>query len=179
MTGKLTVIAGPMFSGKTEELVRLLMRAQIAKKSVAVFKPDIDVRYGSQVIMSHSGYSYQQAVPISNNSAPLAAKGNTLIAFDEAQFFESWIVDTVMTLVGTGSQVIVAGLDKDYTGKPFGFMPQLLALADHVTKLTAVCMLCGQDATMTYRTRKIDDTILVGGSESYEARCRTCHAMMY
>ena len=181
MSGHLEVICGPMYAGKSEELIRRLNRFEIAKKSVHVLSPDIDNRYGAGHIFSHNGKSFiAEQIPIEGKPVEVNAD---VIAFDEAQFFEyRWLIGSVEDALKEGFTVIVAGLDKDFRGRPFGglTMPYLLAMADKVTKLTAICQVCGNDATMTQRL--IDGkpasfdgpTVLVGATDSYEARCRNC-----
>lgn len=179
--GRLEVICGPMFSGKSEELIRRLTRAEIANKRVIAFKPSIDNRYNVWKISSHAGSTFDAQVIASMREVASWDDERDVVAFDEAQFFEpELIIEACIALVERGRLVIVAGLDKTYRGEPFGAMPTLLALADDVTKLTAVCHKCGEDATMTQRL--IDDqpapfsgeTVQVGGLDTYEARCRAC-----
>ena len=180
--GRLEVIAGPMFCGKTDELLRRLRRAIIAKQEIQVFKPGFDIRYGSEKITSHAGNEYE-AYPVENISEVPALLLNdvTVVAIDEAQFFGEEIVRVVQDLVDRGIRVIVAGLDMDFRGVPFGQMPQLLALAEVVDKLHAICMVCGEQATRTQRLVDgepayfEDPIIIVGASEMYEARCRIHH----
>lgn len=174
-TGWIEVIAGCMFSGKTEELIRRLRRAKIAKQNVKIFKPKIDNRYSENNIVSHS----EQALPsilienineIFNHSADAQ-----VIGIDEAQFFNKEIVDICNKLAEQGKRVIVAGLDQDYRGIPFEPMPQLLAIAEYITKTLAICVVCGNPADKTQRTSGTSDLVQVGASDSYEARCRKCH----
>ncbi len=180
--GRLEVITGPMFCGKTDELLRRLRRAIIAKQKIQVFKPGFDVRYGSQKVTSHAGNEYN-AFPIDSiTELPSKLQADvTVVAIDEAQFFEEEIVDVVQNLVDRGIRVIVAGLDMDFRGVPFGSMPQLLARAEIVDKLHAICMVCGEEATRTQRLVNgepayyDDPIIIVGASEMYEARCRIHH----
>ena len=180
--GRLEVIAGPMFCGKTDELLRRLRRAIIAKQEIQVFKPGFDIRYGSEKITSHAGNEYE-AYPVEHISEVPALLLNdvTVVAIDEAQFFGEEIVRVVQDLVDRGIRVIVAGLDMDFRGVPFGQMPQLLALAEVVDKLHAICMVCGEQATRTQRLVDgepayfEDPIIIVGASEMYEARCRIHH----
>jgi thymidine kinase len=180
--GRLEVITGPMFCGKTDELLRRLRRAIIAKQNIQVFKPGFDLRYGNEKVTSHAGNEYA-AEPI-ENITEIHAKledGVTVVAIDEAQFFGEAIVDVVQDLVEEGIRVIVAGLDMDFRGVPFGAMPQLLAQAEIVDKLHAICMVCGEQATRTQRlvdgepAYYDDPIIIVGASEMYEARCRIHH----
>ena len=178
--GKLEVICGPMFSGKSEELLRRLKRAQIAKQSFILYKPAIDNRYSETHVVTHSGIEMKCHV-IHNAESLLSSVDNSdIIAIDESQFLDENTPNIVEILVKNGKRVIVAGLDMDSSGKPFGPMPQLLAKAEDVLKVTAVCEKCGKDATHTYRhggdvifdMRDPHNTILVGASEHYEARCR-------
>lgn len=183
-TGWVEVICGCMFSGKTEELIRRLRRAQIARQQVQVFKPLIDTRYGTERIRSHNGMDIE-AIPVSHARAILEhlRPGTTVVGIDEAQFFDWEIADVVQELADRGIRVIVAGLDMDFRGEPFGPMPLLMAQAEQVDKLHAICVVCGAPATRTQRlingrpARYDDPVILVGGSETYEARCRRCHVV--
>jgi len=180
--GRLEVITGPMFCGKTDELLRRLRRAIIAKQKIQVFKPGFDVRYSSEKVTSHAGNEYN-AIPVENITEvqTLLLDDVTLVAIDEAQFFGEEIIDVIQALVDKGIRVIVAGLDMDFRGEPFGQMPVLLAQAEVVDKLHAICMVCGEEATRTQRL--VDDNpayyddpiIIVGASEMYEARCRIHH----
>lgn len=175
-TGWIEVICGSMFSGKTEELIRRIRRAEYAKQEVMVFKPNIDNRYEKDSIVSHS---QMRAASISIEHASdiysYLQADTKIIAIDEAQFFDESIVGICSDLADRGYRVIVAGLDQDYRGEPFGSMPQLLAIAEYVTKNLAICMVCGNPANRTQRTVHQDEQILVGSTESYEARCRNCH----
>ena len=180
--GRLEVITGPMFCGKTDELLRRLRRAIIAKQKIQVFKPGFDVRYSSEKVTSHAGNEYN-AYPVENiTEVPtLLLDDVTLVAIDEAQFFGKDIIDVIQALVDKGIRVIVAGLDMDFRGEPFGQMPVLLAQAEIVDKLHAICMVCGEEATRTQRlvdgspAYYDDPIIIVGASEMYEARCRIHH----
>jgi thymidine kinase len=171
-----------MFCGKTDELLRRLRRAIIAKQKIQVFKPGFDVRYSSEKVTSHAGNEYD-AIPIESISEipSLLDDEATVVAIDEAQFFDEEIVPVVQDLVDRGIRVITAGLDMDFRGVPFGSMPELLALAEIVDKLHAICMVCGEEATRTQRLvdgepAYFDDPIIiVGASEMYEARCRIHH----
>ncbi|WP_448590377.1 thymidine kinase [Thermoflexus hugenholtzii] len=182
--GWVEVISGCMFSGKTEELIRRLRRAQIARQQVQVFKPLIDTRYGLERVRSHNGLDIE-AIPVPHARAILdhLQPGTTVVGIDEAQFFDWEIADVVQALAEQGIRVIVAGLDMDFRGEPFGPMPLLMAQADQVDKLHAICVVCGAPATRTQRlingrpARYDDPVILVGGSETYEARCRRCHVV--
>ena len=180
--GSLEVITGSMFSGKTDELIRRLRRATIARQKVQVFKPVIDNRYAVEKVTSHAGTDYH-AIPIHNATEILAQleTDTTVIAIDEAQFFDPEIVPIVRQLADRGLRVIVAGLDTDFRGEPFGPMPVLMALAEQVEKLQAICMVCGEPACRTQRlvngvpARYDDPIVIVGASELYEARCRAHH----
>ncbi|MCE2470422.1 MAG: thymidine kinase [Anaerolineae bacterium] len=184
--GRIEVICGSMFCGKTEELIRRLRRAIIARQTIKVFKPQIDDRYGIQSITSHTGQSVE-AIPVesSGHILALADGGATVIAIDEAQFFDMGLIDVVQRLVDERAlRVIVAGLDTDFRGEPFGPMPQLLSIAEEVLKLHAICAVCGGDASRTQRlvdgepAAYNDPIILVGAQESYEARCRQHHVVL-
>lgn len=173
-TGWIEVICGCMFSGKTEELIRRLRRAQIARQSVAVFKPRIDTRYSSEHIVSHSeqslvSYSVSNAAEI----FPLS-KNAQVIGIDEAQFFDANLVNVCESLANEGKRVIVAGLDQDYRGKPFEPLPHLLAIAEYITKTLAICMICGNPADRTQRKTQEQDRVVIGAIDIYEARCRNC-----
>jgi thymidine kinase len=180
--GRLEVITGPMFCGKTDELLRRLRRAIIAKQKIQVFKPGFDVRYSNEKVTSHAGNEYD-ATPIESTTEISALLHNdvTLVAIDEAQFFDEEIIPVVQDLVERGIRVIVGGLDMDFRGEPFGQMPMLLAQAEIVDKLHAICMVCGEEATRTQRlvdgkpAHFDDPIIIVGASEMYEARCRIHH----
>ncbi len=172
--GWIEVICGSMFSGKTEELIRRLRRAQIARQRVAIFKPKIDMRYGTDYIVSHN----LQRIPsqeISDCTEILKkAKNADAVGIDEAQFFGLELVDVCQELADSGKRVIVAGLDQDYMGKPFEPMPQLLAIAEYITKALAICVVCGNPANRTQRKVSSDERIVVGAFDVYEARCRNC-----
>ncbi len=180
--GSVEVITGPMFSGKTEEFIRRLRRAVIARQKVQVFKPSIDVRYGEDKVTSHAGDEFH-ATPIAqiNDLWQHLAEDTTVVGIDEAQFFDEHILTIVQQLADRGIRVIVAGLDMDFRGEPFGPMPQLLAQADRVDKLQAICMVCGRPATRTQRlvngqpARYDDPVVIVGAAELYEPRCREHH----
>lgn len=174
-TGWIEVIAGCMFSGKTEELIRRLRRAQIAKQKVIVFKPMIDNRYSSNEIVSHSAQTLPSEIIESSEEILLKSKNAHVIGIDEAQFFGIELIDICNELANEGKRVIVAGLDQDYKGVPFEPMPQLLAIAEYITKTLAICVECGNPADKTQRKIHSDERVLVGASDSYEARCRKCH----
>lgn len=164
-----------MFSGKTEELIRRLKRAQIAKLNVEIFKPRTDNRYHDTNIVSHDENSII-STPVENSSAILLLGANTqVVGIDEAQFFDEHLLDVCNKLAIKGVRVIVAGLDMDFSGRPFGPVPALMAIAEHITKVHAVCVCCGNPALYSYRTVLNNSTILVGEKESYEPRCRACY----
>ena len=172
MAGWIKIYTGPMFSRKTEELMVEMHRYQIAKKEVKLFKHSLDTRYGDGIV-SHDGHS-MPATKVSSPAEILALSINVdVIGIDEAQFFDGKIVDAVQQLADQGKRVVIAGLDKDYLGRPFGPMPYLLAIADEVVKLTAVCSVCGAPATFTVRLSKSSEEVLVGGVGVYEPRCRS------
>ena len=178
----LEVIVGSMFSGKSEELIRRVKRAVIARRTVQVFKPIIDDRYGVEVVRSHDGDSFvARPVRTSEEILSLVSPDTTVVGIDEVQFFDPDIVTVVRGLVASGRRVICAGLDLDFRGEPFGAVPTLLALAERVDKLEAICVVCGEPATRTQRIVNgvpafFDDPIIViGAKETYEARCRSCH----
>jgi thymidine kinase len=173
-TGWIEVIAGSMFSGKTEELIRRIRRAQIAKLKVAVFKPRIDTRYSVDKIVSHSDMSIPSIVVDNAKQILEFARDAQVVGIDEAQFFDMDLVDVCEQLANEGKRVIVAGLDQDYRGKPFEPMPQLLAIAEYITKTHAICVVCGNPASKTQRKIKAGERIVVGASDIYEARCRRC-----
>jgi thymidine kinase len=180
--GSVEVICGSMFSGKTDELIRRLRRAVIARQRVQVFKPAIDVRYAEEKVTSHAGTDFD-AIPIEKAAdiLPRLEKEATVIAIDEAQFFDDGIIQVVEQLAANNIRVIVGGLDTDFRGEPFGPMPILMARAEHVDKLQAICMVCGEPASRTQRlvngapARYDDPVVIVGAAEMYEARCREHH----
>jgi thymidine kinase len=174
--GWIEVICGSMFSGKTEELIRRLKRVKIANLKVEIFKPAIDVRYDITNIVSHDTNAIH-STPVENaHSILLMAQDVDVVGIDEAQFFDAEITYVCEQLAIRGIRVIVAGLDMDYTGKPFGQMPNLLAIADYITKLHAICVKCGNIASISYR--KVDEggQVLLGEKDLYEPRCRSCWA---
>ncbi len=174
-TGWIEVVCGSMFSGKTEELIRRLRRAQIAHQEVRIFKPEIDSRYSSEEIVSHDANTIP-SIPISNSSEILnQASKVDVVGIDEAQFFDSNLVEVCNILANKGVRVIIAGLDMDYRGEPFGIMPELLAAAEFITKVHAICQVCGSLANYSYRLLQDEkDQILLGEKETYEPRCRRC-----
>ena len=174
-TGWIEVIAGCIFSGKTEELIRRLRRAKIARQEVRIFKPLIDNRYSSSDIVSHSEQSLPSILIETANEILEKIDNAQVIGIDEAQFFGPELVDICNKLANEGRRVIVAGLDQDYRGIPFEPMPQLLAIAEYITKTLAICVVCGNPADKTQRKIISTERVLVGASDSYEARCRKCH----
>lgn len=180
--GSVEVICGSMFSGKTDELIRRLRRATIARQKVQVFKPAVDTRYGLEKVTSHAGSAYE-AQPVAQSEAifTFLEEDTTVVGVDEAQFFDADIVRVVQALADRGIRVLVAGLDTDFRGEPFGCMPVLMAKAERVDKLQAICMVCGEPASRTQRlvnekpARYDEPVIVVGASEMYEARCRRHH----
>lgn len=172
--GWIEVICGSMFSGKTEELIRRLKRVKIANLKVEIFKPSIDVRYHVANIVSHDT-NFILSTPVENAHAILLlSQGVDVVGIDEAQFFDEEIAYVCEQLALKGIRVIVAGLDMDYTGKPFGQMPNLLAVADYITKLHAICMQCGGIANVSYRKVSVGGQVLLGQIDTYEPRCRSC-----
>jgi len=173
--GWIEVVCGPMFSGKSEELMRRLRRARIARKRVQVFKPVIDARYSTDEIVSHGDIRMKSEV-VQEASEILARLDwrTQVVGIDESNFFTPDLVDIASQLADTGKQVIIAGLDTDYMGRPFAPMPTLLALAESITKTLAICMRCGNPAKHTQRLVESDDLIVVGAAGMYEARCRRC-----
>lgn len=172
--GSIEVICGSMFSGKTEELIRRLRRAQIAKLQVEIFKPQKDTRYHESEVVSHDANSIPSS-PVDNSAAILLLSANTqVVGIDEAQFFDSGLPEVCEELANRGIRVIIAGLDMDFQGRPFGPMPALMAIAEDVTKVHAICVQCGAPASYSYRTAKSTSTVLLGEKESYEPRCREC-----
>lgn len=182
INGLMEVICGSMFSGKTDELIRRLVRATIAKQKVQVFKPAIDVRYAAEKVTSHTGSDFD-AIPV-KNAADIRAKvdqDTTVVGIDEAQFMDAELADVAQELAARGVRVLIAGLDTDFRGEPFGPMPILMSKAERVDKLHAICMVCGDEASRTQRlvngkpARYDDPVVIVGASELYEARCRKHH----
>ena len=180
--GSIEVVCGSMFSGKTDELIRRLVRAKIAKQKVQVFKPAVDVRYAVEKVTSHAGANFD-AMPV-EKAADIRTKldkDTTVVGIDEAQFMDAEIVEVARELADRGIRVLVAGLDTDFRGEPFGPMPILMSIAEHVSKLHAICMVCGEAACRTQRlvdgqpARYDDPVVIVGAAELYEARCRKHH----
>ena len=173
--GWIEVIAGSMFSGKSEELIRRLRRAKIARQKVQVFKPDIDSRYSQDHIVSHSEMRHESSNIRSAEEVLAKVEPDTeVVGIDEGQFFDNALVEVATKLAGRGVRVIIAGLDQDYTGKPWEPMPQLLAIAEYITKTHAICMKCGQPANYSQRTFESEERVAVGATGMYEARCRRC-----
>jgi thymidine kinase len=174
--GCVEVVCGSMFSGKTEELLRRIKRAKLARLPVQLFKPRVDQRYDAVKVVSHEGLN-ADAVPVASAAELLSRvdRGRTrVVGIDEVQFFDDSIVEAVTTIADQGARVIVAGLDQDYLGRPFGPMPALLAIAEYVTKLHAVCTVCGAEASRSQRLVANEGQLFVGGAAAYEARCRAC-----
>jgi len=174
--GRVEVVCGSMFSGKTEELIRRLRRAQFAKQKVEIFKPAIDVRYSEEEVVSHEGNSIPSTPVDSSASILLMAQESEVVGIDEAQFFDDHIVEVCNELAARGIRVIVAGLDLDFKGVPFGPMPALLAIADEVTKVHAICVRCGALAYVSHRIVAGEKQVLLGEKQEYEPLCRECYA---
>lgn len=176
-SGWIEVICGSMFSGKTEELIRRLKRAKIANQKVEIFKPKVDTRYDDVKVVSHDANTIL-ATPVENSLKLLNhTEGVNVIGIDEAQFFDEQLTDVCQKLALKGIRVIVAGLDMDYKGVPFGPIPQLLAVAEYITKVHAICSHCGNLATHSYRKVADNQRVMLGEKDTYEPRCRTCYAM--
>lgn len=173
--GWIEVITGSMFSGKTEELLRRMRCAQFAKQKVEIFKPAVDTRYSDDKVVSHDANAIQSAVIDNAQQMLILASDVDVVGIDEAQFFTDEIIETCEQLAESGVRVIVAGLDMDYKGKPFGPMPQLLARAEYVTKVHAICVRCGSLAQFSHRTSAEEDTIILGETDRYEPLCRKCY----
>lgn len=174
-SGWIEVIAGSMFSGKSEELIRRLRRAKIARQKVQVFKPEIDSRFSDDHIVSHSEMRHESANIRSASEVLARVEADTeVVGIDEGQFFDNALVDVATQLAKRGVRVIIAGLDQDYTGKPWEPMPQLLAIAEYITKTHAICMKCGQPANYSQRIFESEERVAVGAAGMYEARCRRC-----
>ena len=172
--GWIEVVCGSMFSGKTEELIRRLTRARIARQRVEIFKPSLDTRYHAEDVVSHNAARIRSTPVAVASEILLLAAGSDVVGIDEGQFFDSSLVDVCQQLANSGIRVIVAGLDMDYLGRPFGPMPDLLATAEYVTKVHAVCVCCGEIATYSYRMVANESQVMLGETDSYEARCRPC-----
>jgi thymidine kinase len=173
--GWIEVVCGSMFSGKTEELIRRIRRAVYAKQKVEIFKPEIDVRYDEEKVVSHNENAIN-SIPIQNSAQILLMLNDAeVVGIDEAQFFDSELVNVCNELASRGIRVIVAGLDMDFQGKPFGPMPQLMAVAEYVTKVHAICMGCGELAYVSHRTIDSNKLVLLGETDSYEPLCRHCY----
>lgn len=173
-TGWIEVICGSMFSGKTEELIRRMRRARIARQRVEIFKPALDTRYDPEAVVSHDE-SAIPSTPVSSSSQILLLTSDAgVVGIDEGQFFDEGLVEVCSQLARDGRRVIVAGLDQDYLGKPFEPMPRLMAVAEYVTKLHAICMVCGAPANHSQRLTRADSRLLLGATETYEPRCRRC-----
>ncbi|CAH0997455.1 Thymidine kinase [Emticicia aquatica] len=173
-TGWIEVVCGSMFSGKTEELIRRLNRAKIAKQQVEIFKPSIDVRYHDIDIVSHNQTSIRSTPVNASDEILLMTSDCEVVGIDEAQFFDAGIVEVANKLAENGKRVIIAGLDMDSKGVPFGPMPALMAIAEYVTKVHAICVVCGDIAHYSYRKVPNEQQVMLGESDTYEARCRKC-----
>ncbi len=173
-TGSIEVIAGSMFSGKTEELIRRLKRAKIARLKVEIFKPAIDTRYSVAEVVSHDENSILSTPVESSGNIMLLSGDVDVIGIDEAQFFDIGLIDVSISLANMGIRVIIAGLDMDFKGKPFGPIPGLMAVADHITKVHAICMRCGDVAQFSHRLSTADKLVLLGEKDEYEPLCRSC-----
>ncbi|MBR4851007.1 MAG: thymidine kinase [Tidjanibacter sp.] len=176
--GWIEVICGSMFSGKTEELIRRMRRAVFANQRVEIFKPQIDVRYSVDEVVSHNSNSIHSTPVESSAQILLMTSDVDVVGIDEAQFFDEGIVEVCMTLANRGIRVIVAGLDMDYLGKPFGPMPQLMARAEHVDKVHAICVRCGNIAHHSHRLTANDKLVVLGEKDTYEPICRHCFNML-
>jgi thymidine kinase len=174
-TGSIEVVCGSMFSGKTEELLRRIKRARLARQRTQLFKPRVDDRYDAVKVVTHEGVN-ADALPVSNADELVAnvTADVAVVGVDEVQFFDASIVDAIELLANRGKRVIVAGLDQDYRGRPFGPVPALMAIAEYVTKLHAVCARCGAEASRSQRLVAQEAQLFVGGAAAYEARCRSC-----
>jgi thymidine kinase len=173
--GWIEVVCGSMFSGKTEELIRRLKRAQIANRKVEIFKPAIDVRYDDVKVVSHDSNSIRSTPVTHSENILLLASEVDVVGIDEAQFLDNELPFVCEKLAQKGIRVVIAGLDMDFEGRPFGPMPHLLSIADYITKVHAICVKCGEIAHFSYRTSKDKNKILLGEMDSYEPRCRVCY----
>jgi thymidine kinase len=172
--GCIEIICGPMFSGKTEELIRRLVRAQYAKQNVAIFKPKTDNRYSDDYIVSHNKRKIKSIIVESSDSIYKLKDTADVFGIDEAQFFDDGIIDIANRLAKENKRVVIAGLDKDYTGNSFGPIRQLMVDAEYVSKVNAICISCGDPASFSQRISKEKDLVVVGETDKYEARCREC-----
>lgn len=172
--GWIEVVCGSMFSGKTEELIRRLKRAEFAQQSVEIFKPTIDKRYDDEDVVSHNENSIRCTPVSSSRNILLLADGVEVIGIDEAQFFDEGLTEVCNQLANKGARVIVAGLDMDFSGKPFGVMPSLIATAEYVTKVHAICVKCGSLAQFSHRKTTDEQQVMLGETEAYEPLCRIC-----
>ncbi len=173
--GSIEVVAGSMFSGKTEELIRRLKRAKIAQQKVEIYKPMTDTRYSESEVVSHDENSIH-STPVENSSTILLLTGNVdVVGIDEAQFFDTGLIEVVTKLANNGIRVIVAGLDMDFKGIPFGPIPGLMAVADHITKVHAICVRCGNIAQFSHRKSEKEEVVLLGEKDIYEPLCRSCY----
>ena len=176
-SGWIEVVCGSMFSGKTEELIRRIKRAKIANQKVLIFKPKKDIRYGTDVVVSHDENKYD-SIPVEHSQEIYQHVGDAnVIGIDEAQFFDNDLTAVCQKLAIRGSRVIIAGLDMDFRGVPFGPMPNLLAVAEYITKVHAICPHCGNLATHSYRLSSETETVVLGEKDKYEPRCRVCYEM--
>lgn len=174
-SGTIEVVTGSMFSGKTEELIRRLKRARIAKQNVEIFKPIIDIRYSENEVVSHDKNTIQ-STSVENSANILLLVGEVdVVGIDESQFFDMGIINVVSTLANRGIRIIAAGLDMDFKGNPFGPIPGLMAIADHVTKVHAICVRCGDIAQFSHRNSKNEQVVLLGEKDIYEPLCRSCY----
>ncbi len=173
--GWIEVVCGSMFSGKTEELIRRMKRAQFAKQNVEIFKPGVDTRYDDEKVVSHDANEIHSTPVPSSSNIPILATGVDVVGIDEAQFFDDGLIAVCNQLANSGIRVIVAGLDMDFKGIPFGPMPGLMACAEYVTKVHAICMKCGDLANHSYRKVEKDELVLLGEIDEYEPLCRSCY----
>lgn len=173
--GRIEVICGSMFSGKTEELIRRLKRAKFAKQKVEIFKPAVDTRFSEERVVSHDSNAILSTPVDSSTSILLFTPETDVVGIDEAQFFDSGLVEACNTLADGGTRVIIAGLDMDFKGRPFGPMPALCAIADEVSKMHAICVKCGELANFSHRTVREERQFMLGETEEYEPLCRSCY----